>query len=131
MPSDHYEIRICADCLDYWANGLANIEDRVVAGYMTEADKQRIMDQAGIDDGWDVSLGAIHPNDTCDHDLGSEDCPLDEGTFSWSQCDSCHSQLGGDRYPAVVWRIESKRIYDLTSSGYIHLGPYPTVEAEE
>lgn len=28
------------------------------------------------------------------------ECPVDEGGFSWSSCDSCGSGLGGDRYAA-------------------------------
>lgn len=106
--TEQHEIKICSDCLDYWANGTENLDDRVMMGWATDADRQRIIDQTGIDDGWDVSLGAFHPNDYCDHDLHTEDCPRDEGSFSWQSCDACRSTLGGQRYPAVVWRTLSE-----------------------
>ena len=42
----------------------------------------------------------------------------DEGGFSWSSCDCCGSNLGGDRYPAHTWRSDQP----LTSAGsLIHL----------
>ncbi len=37
--------------------------------------------------------------DYADDDMAQERM-LDEGSFSWSQCDSCGSTLGGDRYDA-------------------------------
>lgn len=30
----------------------------------------------------------------------AERCAADEGSFSWSACESCGSSLGGNRYPA-------------------------------
>jgi len=47
-----------------------------------------------------INPGSDHKN--CTHDLQGEDCPLDEGHFSWSPCDLCKSSLGGDRYPAMA-----------------------------
>lgn len=37
--------------------------------------------------------------DSADNDTAQEQM-TDEGGFSWSQCDSCGSQFGGDRYDA-------------------------------
>ena len=51
------------------------------------------------------------PHDNCPHCDGTGEAPLetmsdeelqawDEGSFSWSECDSCGSTFGGDRFKA-------------------------------
>ena len=43
----------------------------------------------------------------CEHSEGNEDHSC-EASFSWVQCDSCGSTLGGDRLPAFgLWRDEA------------------------
>ena len=67
-----------------------------------------------IDRNWNSNHFAIAPGATtsCDecfwglsqkekNDLSDEDKQAwDEGSFSWSDCNSCGSLLGGDRFPA-------------------------------
>lgn len=36
------------------------------------------------------------------------DCGEDDGGFSWTACDSCGSNLGGDRQPATAINHETK-----------------------
>jgi hypothetical protein len=75
-------IRICTDCLCYLANGDVP-EDR--------PDLPIQIDRNWTD--WDVVL--------------SGDPEEDEGSFSWSSCDCCGSNLGGYRYSAVAYPLHA------------------------
>jgi len=44
-----------------------------------------------------------------DHE--GEEEPEDEGSFSWSQCDSCGTTLGGDRHVAHAFTKEMEVIH--------------------
>lgn len=50
------------------------------------------------------SPGVCHACETCNPDSLDEDTfnetVTEEGSFSWSECDSCDTNLGGDRYAA-------------------------------
>lgn len=59
--------------------------------------------------GWDINPGASRGCPDCftnltDDELDSlsdEDAQAwEEGSFSWQECESCGSTLGGDRFPA-------------------------------
>jgi hypothetical protein len=54
----------------------------------------------------------------------------DEGSFAWSDCDTCGSSLGGDRYPSH-WIDDKGRIRHMESCGdclgYIANGEVPEV----
>lgn len=77
--SHFYDGAVCVDCTMVIANG----------------DTSGIVDLAA----WEAGVAARNACDggrlrvvlACD-----EDC---EGWFSWSSCDFCGSQLGGDRHP--------------------------------
>lgn len=50
-----------------------------------------------------ISLGTSHSCNECTNgdEIDEDDCEaLDEGHFSWQECDSCGSRLGGDRFNA-------------------------------
>jgi len=47
----------------------------------------------------------------CEHAEGDEDHQC-EASFSWSQCDSCGTTLGGDREPASMIPIDDKGAFD-------------------
>ena len=49
-------------------------------------------------DGLTVNVGCLGAQ--CEHADGDDNHQC-EASFSWSQCDSCGSTLGGDRYPAT------------------------------
>ena len=92
--SEITELEICTDCLMVAANGESEGADE---GYEWPADM----------DGWIVSPGHAHTVELCGADVvnGTADCPYDEGSFSWVPCDVCRRPLGGDRYPATMFKI--------------------------
>ena len=49
-------------------------------------------------DGWNVDYAGCGE----DEDDGDSRAHID---FTWSQCDGCHSQLGGSRCVGFAWRI--------------------------
>ena len=52
-----------------------------------------------------VAVGCL--GSECEHADGDPDHYC-ESSFSWAQCDSCGTDLGGDRMPAYgLWRDES------------------------
>ena len=81
------ELRVCGDCLQYLANGPAELEAEAVARIEAGTAKQ----------GGDIVLGGLESEADADGGLG----------FSWHACELCESQLGGDRYAAAVLVPES------------------------
>lgn len=70
-----------------------------------QAVNARLKGLQGIDPG--VACGCCSEcNSIWDHEGTEppEEQPDDEGGFSWSDCDSCGSSLGGNRYAAHTWR---------------------------
>ena len=57
--------------------------------------------------------------DSADDDIAQENMQ-DEGSFDWSQCDSCGSTFGGDRYHAHGLPIDRSGSFDY-SRDMIHL----------
>ncbi len=44
------------------------------------------------------------------HELQTEDdCECENEGFSWSSCDVCGSNLGGDRYAVTFWKIKENQ----------------------
>jgi hypothetical protein len=74
-------LAICSDCLMFAANG--EIGDG-------EALPSELLDNPDANAGWQLGCG-----------WNDDD---DEGSFSWHPCDWCRRPLGGDRYPAHVFR---------------------------
>lgn len=86
------EIDVCIDCMLIHANG-------ETSGDRDENEPElwsRILD--GI--GFSVTMGGKHSKG-CD---GPEDCSCGDLGFSWSACEGCGSNLGGDRFRFTVWR---------------------------
>jgi hypothetical protein len=89
------EIRICIDCTVYHANGDVPETWRSCSSDTNEDDEgnpesseaQGARFVRAIEHNW-PNIAAIFP--------GNED------GFSWSECDSCGSTLGGDRHTAHV-----------------------------
>ena len=75
--ADYLKIAICVDCLFVLANGVETEADRLAAEGMARE--------------WPDSELTINCPETCD------------GWFSWSGCEGCGSQLGGERHPAAVF----------------------------
>ena len=87
------ELAVCADCLMMIQYGDAPITDEgdedseFVALYVD-----------GANDFVTIAPGSDHKD--CTHGP-DEDCPDDEGWFSYSPCDICRRHWGGTRYPAM------------------------------
>lgn len=94
------QLAVCTDCLTWIANGEGdpNWTEEELAAYLVDFGR-------GSDGLSFLSPGSLHKD--CTHTAG-EDCPEDEGWFSWSPCDICRRPLGGSRYPATA-EIEGDR----------------------
>ncbi len=104
MTDEQYaELSICQDCLMWFANGETD-------GNWTEKERAEFLGRVGKHtEGCHITLGSID----CEH-CGSEARAADpdntedcESWFSWSACDTCGSNLGGDRSHAVAWLPDS------------------------
>lgn len=87
------DLAVCVDCLFLLANGEvtdSNGED------ITHAHWAKMAGVWGED--FDITLGPGECEYCPTEDNG--DC---EPWFSWSRCDGCHSDLGGDRQHATAW----------------------------
>lgn len=100
---EHAELSICRDCVILFANG-------ETPGDLTEeecADFLRRVEEGTA--GCQITLGSIECEycgskaRAADPD-GTKDC---EPWFSWSACDTCGSNLGGNREHAVAWFTRS------------------------
>ncbi len=105
-----HALDICVDCLMFIANG-DTPEPTNDYHWSDDGDGEQYSTAEFPDgwhpsnlsewDGWNLFAGGTHED--CEHGDG-EDCPLEEGNFSWSSCDACGSSLGGDRHRAVAMR---------------------------
>lgn len=82
---------ICTDCLFLMANG------EIGDGPRTAEEVS-----AAITAKWgdtEISLGSLREVCDCQSDDSPEECH----PFSWQDCDTCGSTLGGDRSHATAW----------------------------
>jgi hypothetical protein len=59
-----------------------------------------------IGDDVDVTAGMLSEEhaDDCDPSADDyEECDCETQSFSWSQCEGCGSQLGGERHALTLW----------------------------
>jgi hypothetical protein len=87
---------LCQDCTLVHANG--------------ECDPYRPADLpeplSAIDDGDELTLGLLeeeHDDECTETDRAEGGCNCEQRSFSWSRCDGCGSDLGGDRHAATLW----------------------------
>lgn len=80
-------------------------------------------------DGLHVATGAAASCQECRDSFGCDDdasddeaqeylYSVDEGSFSWTQCDSCGTTLGGDRHAAHGWPTEPALDLDAINTLY-------------
>ena len=95
----------CVDCLVWLANGEApaDMTAEQVTAWRGEIDRRN--------DGYDLTLGMLREDHSCldengqtAGDLGGE-CECEQLSFSWSACDVCGSNLGGERAAVSWWKI--------------------------
>lgn len=82
-------LSVCVDCTGMIANGDPGGETD------PEAHAEKMSKQWPPAEGWNLVLHCSEHPDGC------------EGSFSWSSCDGCGSQLGGDRHHAIAMRERS------------------------
>ena len=87
------ELSICTDCYMFQHFG-----DDSLTGYVTP-DMERDIKQ-GRDKLGDVIIGDRH-NDDCEYECDWQ-CDCFDPHFSWSPCDMCDSQLGGNRHDVNI-----------------------------
>ena len=84
------EVRMCTTCTVFVANG----------EWPDNYSHDDIVEHKGrMYDAGDIVVGYDHHD--CTHS-DSEDCPMEEVSFSWSACDICGDPLGGDRHIGYV-----------------------------
>lgn len=95
-----YGLSICVDCLMHLANGECgschddNGHDREPLNSIPNTDL--------------VTLGTLEHSEYCRRESDGE-CDCENLGFSWSQCEGCGSNLGGDRYAATGWENDKVR----------------------
>lgn len=97
----------CTDCLMLFANGETpeRMTEKESAAWLAEIDRRT--------EGLDVALGGEHeencPNVIDGQWMGTTDCGCERQEFSWSQCDTCGSRLGGSREAVTFFEKEAVR----------------------
>lgn len=107
------EVKICSCCMLLLANGECcdGSDDDVPCG---TPERLAAYVMSGTSAGTHyITLGTV--TDDCEHNL-RDDAQADAHTencerfgFSWDPCDTCGSNLGGDRYAATVWPINDNQ----------------------
>lgn len=86
---DTWTIWICVDCMQALANG----------ELCDDADREPL---SALDADAEVTCGLIASEHECDSlDDCNGECERQE--FSWSRCEGCGSNLGGERLAATEW----------------------------
>ena len=97
----------CTDCLMELANGESPVD---------LSEEELAERQAGIqarNAGYNLTLGMLREEHSCVDDAGQTEadrggeCDCEVNTFSWSPCDVCGSNLGGERHAVSFWKITS------------------------
>lgn len=92
----------CVDCLMWLANGEAPVDmsQEDVTAWRAKVDARNA--------GYDITLGMLSEDhdDACPRKHGDTDveCDCEIDTFSWSACDVCGSNLGGERHAVSFWK---------------------------
>lgn len=95
----------CTDCLILLANGEAPAD-------LTESEVTAWQEQIDLrNHGYNLTLGMLREEHSCTNangqtagDLGGE-CDCEVNSFSWSPCDVCGSNLGGERHAVSFWKV--------------------------
>src|SRR4051812_36292426 len=106
MPTEqeHSNSWCCIDCLMWLANGETPPE-------LDEEETQKWKENFWKrNEGYELTLGRMFGEDGCEHtheDWDEDSQPhaleCEQIEFSWSQCDTCGSNLGGERGAVTFW----------------------------
>lgn len=99
--ADHATVSICVDCLMFYANG-------ETPEHMDESQTEEWLQALTSNY---VTLGIMWDDhdDDCPNREAEEwvdDCECENFGFSWQSCETCGSNLGGDRFGATEWWAE-------------------------
>jgi hypothetical protein len=90
----------CTDCLILEANGEAPI------GHMTEDEITEWEERRARNIGTaQITLGMMAEEHSCQDENGerADECECEIQSFSWSACDMCGGNLGGERHAFTFW----------------------------
>ena len=96
----------CVDCLMEIANGEspADLSEDEIAARDAEISARNA--------GYRITLGLPREQHSCTEDFGGKvayevgaECDCETNEFSWSACDVCGSNLGGERHAVSFWKI--------------------------
>lgn len=85
---------VCQDCFILHCNGDISPDCPNPDDLMTKLD------------GYEPSAGMLREEHGCDED--DEECDCETISFSWSSCDGCGSNLGGERHAMTGWVPETQ-----------------------
>lgn len=91
----------CTDCLILLANGETDPS-------WTEAETAEYLQRVErCSAGTEVTLGMLASEHSCQDASGqiADECDCEQLGFSWSACDVCGSNLGGDREAVTFWGL--------------------------
>jgi hypothetical protein len=106
MPRDTYICSgwACQDCTILLANGdaPAGLSEEQIAEWQTRINEKTA--------GCTLTLGMLAEEHSCLDDFGGkpawqagEECDCERDPFSWSPCDVCGGNLGGERHAVSFW----------------------------
>jgi hypothetical protein len=109
MTGDEYTCGgwACTDCLILLANGdaPAELDEAELAAWLAEIDTRNA--------GYQITLGLLREDHACTDEAGQTEadrggeCECEVQSFSWSACDVCGSNLGGERHAVSFFKVTS------------------------
>lgn len=87
---------VCRDCMLHHANGECG---------NCHADEGHDRVPMSLCNPWEVAMGMLgkeHPCTEWEHGV-TDECDCETQNFSWSSCDGCGSNLGGERHAMTLW----------------------------
>ena len=90
---------VCLHCFIHLVNGDCTEPDTCTPGSEDENDP---LHEFG---GMHVTSGMLPEHHECGRENGEgvDECDCEEQSFSWSACDGCGSNLGGERHAVTGW----------------------------
>lgn len=108
--SDTCTIWVCQSCMLHHANGECgschmNMDDPYRETDAHDREPMGLIDQP-MSGREMATMGMLREEHDCDtrwSDWRERDCGCETRSFSWSSCEGCGSNLGGERHAFTVW----------------------------